>query len=142
MTKIENVLPEPLQASMLKTALFGPPHRTREPRSGPLRELRRAIGDDCWAWLHYVDAEGTETERTIVPLGLYFWGKQWLVAAYCWLRSDYRSFRVDRVRELRLVPADPRRLESLAIPISLDEYVRAMEAKEAADRASCRGTSS
>ena len=138
MTKIENVLPEPLQASMLKTALFGPPFRTREPRSGPLRELRRAIGDESWAWLQYVDGADAETERSVVPLGLYFWGKQWLLAAYCWLRADYRSFRVDRIRELRLIPADAARLEALAVPISLDSYVRAMEAREVADRAACR----
>jgi len=131
MTKIENVLPEPLQASMLKTALFGPPRRTREARSGPLRELRRAIGNDSWAWLRYVDGESVETERTVVPLGLYFWGKQWLLAAYCCLRSDYRSFRVDRIHELRLVPADAVRLAAAATSITLDGYVRAMEEAEA-----------
>lgn len=138
MTKIENVLPEPLQASMLKTALFGPPHRTREPRSGPLRELRRALGDDAWAWLRYVDGAGIETERTVMPLGLYFWGRQWLLAAYCWLRNDYRSFRIDRVAELRLLPPDHACLAALAVPISLDAYVRAMESREAAARAGCR----
>jgi predicted DNA-binding transcriptional regulator YafY len=137
MTKIETVLPEPLQASMLKTALFGPPYRTREAPSGSLRQLRRAIGDESWAWVHYIDGDGAETERTIVPLGLYFWGRQWLVAAYCWLRNDYRSFRVDRIGELRLLPADAARLAALAAPLSLDGYVRAIEEREAADRASC-----
>jgi predicted DNA-binding transcriptional regulator YafY len=142
MTKIETVLPEPLQASMLKTALFGPPHRTREPQTDSLRQLRRAIGDESWAWLHYVDGEGTETERTIVPLGLYFWGKQWLLASYCWLRNDYRSFRVDRVRDLRVIPAEASRLTSLEVAISLDAYVKAMEEREAANRAACGASSS
>jgi predicted DNA-binding transcriptional regulator YafY len=137
MTKVEAVLPEPLQASMLKTALFGPPYRTRQATAGPLRQLRRAIGEESWAWVHYVDGDGAETERTIVPLGLYFWGKQWLAAAYCWLRSDYRTFRVDRIRELRLAPADAERLATLPTPVSLDGYVRAIEEREAADRAAC-----
>jgi predicted DNA-binding transcriptional regulator YafY len=139
MTKIENVLPEPLQASMLKTALFGPPFRTREARSGPLRELRRAIGNDSWARIRYVDGENAETERTIVPLGLYFWGRQWLCAAYCWLRVDYRSFRVDRIAELELVASNAERLARATVSITLDGYVRAMEEREAKDRAGCPG---
>jgi predicted DNA-binding transcriptional regulator YafY len=139
MTKIENVLPEPLQESMLKTALFGPPYRSRQ-SEGPLRQLRQAIGNDSWAWLQYVDGANAETERTVIPLGLYFWGRQWLLAAYCWLRSDYRSFRLDRIRELRLVPADVDRMAVLTVPVSLDGYVHAMEAREADDRAACRSS--
>ena len=131
MAKIEGVLPEPLQASMLNTALFGPPRRTREAQSGPLRQLRRAISDDAWVHLHYVDSTDVATERTIIPLGLYFWGQQWLLAAYCWLRSDYRSFRVDRIRALRVVPVDGARLEAVGRPIHLEAYVHAMEEAEA-----------
>jgi|ERR1041385_683467 predicted DNA-binding transcriptional regulator YafY len=133
MAKIEGILPEPLQASMMKTALFGPPHRARAERSSALRQLRRAIGDDRWITMHYVDGEGIETERTVVPLGLYFWGKQWLLAAYCMLRADYRSFRVDRVQNLATVSGDPLRLSAIAEPVNLDGYIRAMEAKHAAE---------
>jgi len=132
MKKVESVLPEPLQESMLRTAPFGPPARTagRAPRE--LRQLRRAIGDERWVRLRYVDAAGAETERTIVPLGLYFWGKQWVAAAYCLLRNDYRSFRVDRVSELGDCEPDPSRLAGLSPPVSLQGYIRAME-----DRSRC-----
>ena len=37
------------------------------------------------------------------PLGLYFWGTKWTVAAWCELRDDYRSFRPDRMRGVRLL---------------------------------------
>lgn len=37
------------------------------------------------------------------PLGLYFWGSTWSLAAYCELRRDYRNFRPDRMRELQLL---------------------------------------
>jgi len=98
------------------------------------RAAARAIGNDSWARIRYVDGENAETERTIVPLGLYFWGRQWLCAAYCWLRVDYRSFRVDRIAELERVPSDAERLARATAPITLDGYVRAMEEREAADR--------
>jgi predicted DNA-binding transcriptional regulator YafY len=131
MKKIEGVLPEPLQASMLRTALFGPPTRVATQAPEPLRHLRRAISHERWVFLRYMDGEGRETERTIVPLGLYFWGRQWLLASYCLLRNDYRSFRVDRVHDLADADPDPPRLAGIEPPVSLESYIRAME------RASC-----
>jgi predicted DNA-binding transcriptional regulator YafY len=135
MSKIESVLPEPLQAAMLKTALFGPPHRARAESSATLRALRHAIGNERWAELDYVDGEGVKTERTVVPLGLYFWGRQWLLAAFCLLRQDYRSFRVDRV--VTLTEAEP---DSALFPVgaalpTLPGYVLAMEAQRARELA-------
>ena len=47
----------------------------------------------------YADDDGAMTERTIRPLGLYFWGKVWTLAAWCELRVDFRNFRLDRIRE-------------------------------------------
>ncbi|MDF0597810.1 helix-turn-helix transcriptional regulator [Psychromarinibacter halotolerans] len=47
--------------------------------------------------LAYRDADGTETRRTVRPLGLGFWGKVWTLLAWCELREDFRMFRVDRI---------------------------------------------
>ena len=131
MKKIEGVLPEPLQASMLRTALFGPPARVTKQAPEPLRHLRRAIGHERWVLLRYTDSESRQTERTVVPLGLYFWGKQWLLAAYCLLRNDYRSFRADRVQDVTDIDPEPARLAGVEPPVSLASYIQAME------RASC-----
>jgi predicted DNA-binding transcriptional regulator YafY len=135
MNKIESVLPEPLQASMLKTALFGPPYRANREASETLRALRRSIGNERWATFGYVDGGGAKTERTVVPLGLYFWGKQWLLAAYCLMRQDYRSFRVDRV--VTLMDAEPNVacFPSGIEPPTLPGYVRAMEEQRARELA-------
>jgi predicted DNA-binding transcriptional regulator YafY len=131
MKKIEGVLPEPLQASMLRTALFGPPARMTRQAPEPLRQLRHAISHERWLFLRYTDNENRQTERTVVPLGLYFWGRQWLLAGYCLLRDDYRSFRADRVQDIADVDPDPARLAGIEPPVSLDGYIQAME------RASC-----
>jgi predicted DNA-binding transcriptional regulator YafY len=131
MTKIESVLPEPLQASMLRTALFGPPARMTPQAPDPLRPLRHAISHERWVFFRYSDGEGRQTARTVVPLGLYFWGKQWLLAGYCLLRNDYRSFRADRVQEITDTDPEPARLAGIDPPISLAAYIQAME------RASC-----
>jgi predicted DNA-binding transcriptional regulator YafY len=34
------------------------------------------------------------------PLALSFYGPVWLLAAWCELRQDFRSFRLDRMAEL------------------------------------------
>ncbi|MCB1620427.1 MAG: WYL domain-containing protein [Thiothrix sp.] len=34
------------------------------------------------------------------PLGLFFWGNVWTLAAWCELRTDFRNFRLDRIQRL------------------------------------------
>jgi predicted DNA-binding transcriptional regulator YafY len=58
--------------------------------------LHAALGRHAVARLSYRDAQGQLTERCIQPLGLFFWGQVWLVAAWCEHRQDYRTFRLDR----------------------------------------------
>jgi predicted DNA-binding transcriptional regulator YafY len=56
--------------------------------------------------MDYAGEDGHATpDRTVRPLGLYFWGKVWTLAAWCELRDDFRSFRVDRITAPRLGPA-------------------------------------
>ena len=40
------------------------------------------------------------TDRTVRPLGLWFWGKVWTLIAWCDLRDDFRMFRIDRVADI------------------------------------------
>ena len=37
------------------------------------------------------------SQRTVRPLGCFFWGQVWTLAAWCESRQDFRSFRVDRI---------------------------------------------
>jgi WYL domain len=46
--------------------------------------------------------DGAASAGTIRPLGLYYWGKVWTLVAWCALRTDFRSFRLDRIRERSL----------------------------------------
>jgi hypothetical protein len=36
------------------------------------------------------------------PLGLFFWGRTWTLAAWCELRKGFRSFRLDRMQDIAL----------------------------------------
>ena len=45
---------------------------------------------------------GGATLRVVRPLALHFWGGVWTIAAWCELRTDFRTFRLDRVGMLAL----------------------------------------
>ncbi|PAW94534.1 transcriptional regulator [Mucilaginibacter sp. MD40] len=44
----------------------------------------------------------TYSRREIEPVGIFYLDSYWHLIAYCRLRSDYRDFRLDRIRELNI----------------------------------------
>lgn len=128
MAKVESALPEPLQAAMLRTVMFGPPRQMQGAGDQRLTQLRKAITEEQAVNLEYTDRKGADSSRTVVPLGLYFWGRQWLLASYCLLRADYRAFRVDRVRGAASVGLAAPLIADITPAVTLDAFIRAMEA--------------
>lgn len=55
-----------------------------------------AIGKLEVIHVSYKDEKGRLSHRELHPLGLTFWGEVWLLVAWCTVREDYRSFRLDR----------------------------------------------
>jgi predicted DNA-binding transcriptional regulator YafY len=100
--KVEAVLPERLQDRVGKAPLFAPGFHVPEASSRELSTLRRAIRERRKARMSYIDRVQAATERTVRPLGLFFWGASWTVAAWCELRQGFRGFRLDRVQKLEL----------------------------------------
>ena len=78
--------------------LDGPPIHGNT-QVGPLREtLTAAIHSRTVLRLSYADDSGKQSRRDVQPLALHFWGAVWTLAAWCRLRQDFRSFRLDRIR--------------------------------------------
>lgn len=102
--KVDAVLPEDSRARLRDTAVFAPIYRQGEvemgavPRDAPIiASLRRALRERRRVRLSYADGQGAESERTIWPLGLFWWGEVWSLGAWCELREGFRIFRLDRV---------------------------------------------
>ena len=68
-----------------------------------LGEVRDAINRRLRTFLDYRDAHGEATERIVWPLTLAYWGRSWTLGAWCELRQDFRTFRVDRIDSARLL---------------------------------------
>jgi len=47
--------------------------------------------------------EEQTTTRLLEPLGVYFAFEQWYLIAFCRLRQDYRTFRLDRINRLKVL---------------------------------------
>jgi len=103
MTKVEAVLPEPLRRVLLSTPLYAPDVSGSAQVLADMPLLRRAITEQRHIHFAYQRADGEQSSRQVRPLGLYFWGKKWTLATWCELRRDYRSFRPDRMRDVKLL---------------------------------------
>ena len=55
--------------------------------------------------IHYHPNQGENTERDFDPYGLTFYLHRWYVVGYCHLRQDLRSFRLDRITQVKIVDA-------------------------------------
>ena len=69
---------------------------------------------------------GESTRRVVWPLVVAYFDHARVMAAWCELRGDFRSFRTDRVLEARLLPAPfPQRRRQL-----LERYLEKMGYRE------------
>jgi predicted DNA-binding transcriptional regulator YafY len=98
--KIEAVLPGDLRGRIERTHLYAPGYRVPEAMRRRLDQVNDAIRDRHVAAIDYRREDGGASKRRIRPLGLYFWGGAWTVVAWCELRVDFRSFRIDRMDRL------------------------------------------
>lgn len=68
-----------------------------------LQQLREATQRRTVLQIGYSDASEQRSTRRVWPLGCFFWGKVWTLAAWCEKRHDFRSFRVDRIGALEVL---------------------------------------
>ncbi len=71
--------------------------RDVERRAGARSALESAIVGRRVTRLSYIDREGATTVRVVEPVAVAGVTPNWYLVAWCRLREDYRSFRLDRV---------------------------------------------
>ena len=98
LAKIHNVLPDLLRREAQQARLYIPPSQDDRPQH--LTDLRRAVRQRRVVRMAYRRADGEFSERSLWPLGLFFWGRNWTLVGWCLLRGGFRHFRVDRIGEL------------------------------------------
>lgn len=95
--RIEAVLPEKLRRSRRHNYLQVPDFFVSGSQKHLMSKIREAITARTKMRIEYARADGESSQRIIEPLGLFYWGAKWTIGAWCDLRQDFRTFRLDRM---------------------------------------------
>jgi len=98
--KIEAVLPVEVRERVDEVLLYAPGFRASKELREKLDTLHNAAQERRVILIAYTREDGQPSVRRVHPLALYFWGGTWTLAAWCELRNDFRTFRVDRMQHL------------------------------------------
>lgn len=101
--KILSVLPAAARVAAESMAVYAPPIGLEPAVQATLQTLREAAQAHRKLRVQYSDAQGQPSERTLRPLGCFYWGKVWTLVAWCEVRGAFRSFRIDRMVEVQSV---------------------------------------
>jgi len=109
LAKIDRVLPEALRERVqavqetLVLDSISTDRYSSSPESSVVLTLSIATQQEKRIWMRYQSSQAAETERAVDPYGLIFHAGFWYTVAYCHLRQDLRTFRLDRVLQAELL---------------------------------------
>ena len=103
LSKILAVLSPAARAAAESLAVYAPPVHFDPATRTHLEVLRRAVDGRRLATIRYLDLKDVVTERTLRPLGCFYWGAVWTLAAWCERRDAFRNFRMDRIQHLEVL---------------------------------------
>lgn len=125
LVKIEAVLPAEARARARAVPVHASSWDMPDTLRARIDEIEAAVEARRRLVMGYRDAGGGETERTVRPLGLWFWGKVWTIVCWCELRQDFRMFRLDRIATLAVGERFPVERDK-----TLAAFYRRMEAED------------
>lgn len=89
------------KANLLSERILSAQNLENSRTSNNLSILQLALTNFNLVQIHYYSPYNDETtQRTIEPFAIYTTQENWLLIAFCRLRKDYRSFRLDRIKSL------------------------------------------
>jgi predicted DNA-binding transcriptional regulator YafY len=97
MAKVAETVPERLRPFVLEPASRARRAWNREPDRIDMVRTRSQIHEGKKITLNYRDEHGRDSQRTIWPIAVGYHEAVRILAAWCELRKDFRSFRTDRV---------------------------------------------
>ncbi len=83
-----------------------------------LQTLLKCIPSKNLVQINYQKANGVTSERIVEPVGCYNHNNSWYLMAYCQLKEDYRTFKLDRITQLSRMQQQFNRVH-----ISLKDYI-------------------
>lgn len=92
------------KANLLSNRLIFWNNANHSQTSNHLSILQLALTNFNLVTLRYYAPDNNQTtERTVEPFAIYSTQENWLLIAFCRLRNDFRSFRLDRIEEMTVL---------------------------------------
>ncbi|MDT8759970.1 YafY family transcriptional regulator [Sphingomonas psychrotolerans] len=111
LAKVAAVLPEEVRGFLEDPSARTPPAWDQPVESVDVAGLRNAIRAARKVAIRYTDPSGATTDRTLWPLVIGYLDSARVLIAWCELRQDFRTFRLDRIDTVTFlpdrIPADP-----------------------------------
>lgn len=98
--KVESILPEELKPLVDNSILFVPDISFKS--TATMNKLRVAIKLKRKISFSYIRKDKTKSTRTVRPLCLAFFPPVWLLAGWCELRNEFRSFNIASISDLEV----------------------------------------
>lgn len=95
--RIEAVVPPEMRNELDAILLYAPEFQMKQALRERLDALHAACLTKRSVRFRYTREDGAASERGARPLALAFWSGVWTLAAWCELRQEFRSFRIDRM---------------------------------------------
>lgn len=90
--KVALALPQHRRTEIEESQLYAPTFHIDPALGERVEMVRQAIAARRKLDVSYLDKKDQQTRRVLRPLGLYFWGTGWSLAAWCESRKGFRSF--------------------------------------------------
>jgi len=93
--KIQANMPRPETRKLADAPYFSFPRTTGGPAHATT--IRTAIREQTVLELLYDDGQGQHSHRRVRPIAIWTLPAGWMFSAWCELRKDFRTFRLDRI---------------------------------------------
>jgi predicted DNA-binding transcriptional regulator YafY len=103
LARIAAVLPPKLRQELEDTPLLIGPGTGSASAKVDLSQVREAIRAERRIEITYRDKSGAASRRVLWPFAVSFFDDTRILVAWCELRQDYRSFRIDQIERLDIL---------------------------------------
>ena len=105
LTKVKSVFKGSLRmkSEVLQEKMAVFQNTTPDARSNSLSAIQSAIINYRLTEIDYIDKKLDSTFRKIEPAAIYCFDEVWMMIAWCQLRDDFRTFRLDRIKNFRVL---------------------------------------
>ncbi len=107
LTKIKSVFRTSIQkkSELLERKIHVFDNNYENISSNALSEIQLAITNFNYVEISYRKAnDDTTSFRKIEPYAFYSTNNKWILIAWCYLRGEYRAFRIDRILHFKILP--------------------------------------